>query len=202
MKHRGVLGVVTTLVILLAGCGSPSESAEPSAVQSDQGQPSPSPTPSPSQTKSSGTPTKEGGSTTETLDAAGKAAVERSVSDFLQALNNAYQTGKTADVRSRTHKKCGLCVQALAYIDDTYAKGGRIENCRAAKPEGVEIGDLVILEGRIRQVHYNAKVTVTECRTYDKSGRVVDRDPAGVENMRITVEQAGQQWKIRVWQLD
>jgi hypothetical protein len=136
------------------------------------------------------------------LDAAGKAAVERSVSGFLQALNNAYATGKTADVRSRIHENCGLCVQVLAYIDDTYAKGGRIENCRAGKPQDVEIGDLFILEGRIRQVHHNAKVPVTECRIYGKSGSVVEREPAGVENMRITVEQVGQQWKIRTWQLD
>jgi hypothetical protein len=157
--------------------------------------------PSPTATKSTATPDEKKGSTKETLDAAGKAEVERTVSAYLQALNNAYKTGKTAGVRSLTHDKCNFCTDVLAYIDDVNGKGGRIEGCQAGKPEGVTVGDLVILPGEIRQVPYRAKISATECKTLSKSGGVINRDPAEVLNMRFTLEQAGEEWKVRTWEL-
>lgn len=198
-----MLGVVAaTLAILLAGCGSPAEPTDPSDIGSDTTQSSepasPSPTPSPTKT---GTTDEEKGSTTDKLDAAGKAEIERTVGSFLQALDDAYKTGKTADARSLTHEKCGFCLQILRYIDDAYGDGGRIEGCRLGKPEGVTVGDLVTLAGTIRQVPYSAKVSVTECRVYNKSGGVVSREAATVENMQFTLEQVGKEWKVRTWEL-
>lgn len=203
MRHRGVLGVVaTTLVILLAGCGS---TIEPGGIETDKEQSSPSaspsPSPSPSETVSNGKEAEKKGSTKETLNAADKAAVERAASAYLQALNNAYKTGKTDGVRSLTHDKCDFCLQVLAYIDDVYGKGGRIEGCQVGKPEGVTVGDLYVLPGEIRQVSYSAKISATECKTLSKSGSVLEREPAEVLNMRFTLEQAGEEWKVRTWEL-
>jgi hypothetical protein len=157
--------------------------------------------PSPTATKSTATPDEKKGSTKETLDAAGKAEVERTVSAYLQALNNAYKTGKTAGVRKLTHDKCGFCGQVLSYIDDAYRNGGRVEGCQAGKPEGVKVGDLYTLAGTVRQVPYSAKVSATECKTLDKSGKVVGRDPAGVQNVQFNLEQVGTEWKVRTWEL-
>jgi hypothetical protein len=202
LRHRGVLGVVAiTLVILLAGCGSTIEPTDPSDVETDSTQSAsapPSPSPSPTAT---GTEDEEQGSTKQALDAADKAKAEGTISTFLQALDSAYKTGKTADARKLTHEKCGLCAQILGYIDDAYGDGGRIEGCRIGKPEGVTVGDLYVLPGEIRQVPYSAKVSVTECQIYGKSGGVVSREPAAVENMQFTLEQAGEEWKVRTWEL-
>ncbi|GAB3399677.1 hypothetical protein GCM10027569_02210 [Flindersiella endophytica] len=158
-------------------------------------------TPSPTATKSNATPDEKKGSSSEKLDAADKAKVEGTVGAYLQALNNAYKTGKTAEVRKLTHDKCGFCGQVLGYIDDVYRKGGRIEGCQVGTPEGVTVGNLYTLAGTVRQVPYSAKVSATECKTLNKSGGVVGRDPAGVQNVQFTLEQAGQEWKVRTWEL-
>lgn len=160
------------------------------------------PSPTATKTESNATPDEKKGSTSEKLDAALKAEVERTASSYLEALNTAYKTGKTAGVRSLTHDKCDLCNAVLAQIEGVYGKGGRIEGCQAGKPEGVIVGDLVTLAGTIRQVHYSANISATECKSLSKSGSVLDREPAlTAANIRFTLEQVGEEWKVRTWQM-
>lgn len=202
MRIRGVVAVAVATVAIFALSACSDDGPEGTTIGGETTTAEATPdTPSPTKTESTATPDEKKGSEKETLDAADKAKVERTVGAFLQALDNAYKTGKTADARSLTHEKCGLCAQVLGYIDDAYGDGGRIEGCRIGKPEGVKVGDLYVLAGQSRQVPYSAKVSVTECRIYGKSGGVVSREPAAVENMQFALEQAGAEWKVRTWEL-
>lgn len=202
MRIRGVVAVAVATVAIFALSACSDDAPEGTTIGGETTTAEATPdTPSPSPTPSETGPPPEGKATEGKLDAAGKAEIERTVSTYLQALNNAYKTGKTADVRKLTHDKCGFCGDVLAYIDDVNGKGGRIEGCQTGKPESVTVGDLLTLAGKIKQVHYSAKVSATECKTLNKSGSVLGREPAGVENMRFTLEQVGTEWKVRTWQM-
>ncbi|HEY6740523.1 MAG TPA: DUF6318 family protein [Actinopolymorphaceae bacterium] len=190
--------------LALAGCGgSPIEPTklekkEPTAEESTPPASSPSPSPS----EATGTTDEEKGTTRETLDAAAKAEIAQTVSTYLDTLDEAYRTGKTDAVEKLAHDKCAFCAQLAGYIDDVYAKGGRIEGSQAGEPQDVEVGDeLFVLAGTVRQARYSAKVSWSEGITYHKSGKVADREPASVEKVRFTLEQAGDQWKVRSWEV-
>lgn len=203
MRIRGVVAVAvaTVAIFALSACSDNGPEGTTIGGETTSAEATPENTPSPSPTATE-TPSETKKATTGKLDAAGKAAVESTVSDYLVALNNAYKTGKTADVRKLTHDKCALCGDVFAHIEDVYGKGGRIAGCQAGKPGGVTVGDLVTLPGEIRQVHYTAKVSATECKNLNKSGSVLGREPAlAAANMRFTLEQSGDEWKVRTWQV-
>lgn len=203
MRQRTKLGVIaTTLVVLLVGCGSSSEAPTGPRDTSEGSQSSPSSSPSATESDPSATATEQ--STTEELDDAAKAEVASAVEAYLQALNEAYRTGDTTEVNGLVDERCDLCVGTAAYIDDVYSQGGRIENCEAAPPHDVVVQDLLVLDDgvvQVRQVPYSAKIVVTECVTYDASGTEIAREPDGTEPVQFLLNQEGDRWIIRNWEL-
>lgn len=202
MRQRAKLGIVAAaLLVLLVGCGSSSE--EPTEPQDTSEAPHQSTSSVPSTTGSDEPPGEEN-TTTEPLDDAAKAEVASAVEAYLAALNEAYRTGDTTEVNSLIDDRCGLCVDTAAYIDDVYGQGGRIDTCEAAPPHDVVVSDLYILDDgvvQVRQVQYSAKIVVTECVTYDASGNEVSRDPDGTEPVQFLLNQEGDRWIIRDWEL-
>jgi len=127
---------------------------------------------------------------------AGTAGAEQFVGYWVDELNKATLTGRTAKFKSLGFSTCSRCTDFVSQLDAIYAAGGHVETT------GWKIDTMVPETGLPQgETGMSVKLKVAPQTVYKKKGATPEKHPGGELRIRLLLTRPANVWRVTTFDI-